>query len=372
MKISDPTGHAVVVDLQLGDCAKGKVVAELISSGKYTHGIRFNGTGNAGHTVYLDGKKIKTHYVPSSVVYGRPSYIGPQCFIHVKNFLEEVKYLELMRPDARSLIKIARQCHIISDEHIAEDVRTDTIGSTGKGMRPGSRDKYAKSSDRAEDIPELRSFLYDPTDKIKHFTTPNNLTAFGRLFTTGHYAVCEGAQSHFLDITYGHYPYCSSGHSLAAAAGLNGIPFMDIERVYGVAKPYMTYVGTYDFENWTDYESTSEFFKYVLDEGLEYGTTTGRPRKLNWMNINALINAANMNCVTHLIINKMDIFEGAYSHTGVPLGIYEGEGKDILTETTKRRDFKDPSHFKEFVEDQITMHCPRVKEIIWSYSKYSV
>ena len=115
--------------------------------------------------------------------------------------------------------------------------------------------------------------------------------------------MCEGAQGFELDIDWGDYPYVTSSHCTAASALLNSIPIHAVRNVWGVGKVYDTYVGTKNFE------PNNEIFSKVREIGEEYGATTGRNRQCDWLNINRLIKSININGVTHLVLNKVDVLE---------------------------------------------------------------
>jgi adenylosuccinate synthase len=117
--------------------------------------------------------------------------------------------------------------------------------------------------------------------------------------------LCEGAQGFHLDIDWGEYPYVTSSHCTVGSACLNGIPPQKIRKVIGTMKAYETYVG-----NRTDYtDSENEVFKKIAEVGQEFGATTGRPRKVNWLHMNRVIQAIQINGCTDIIINKADILK---------------------------------------------------------------
>ena len=101
----------VVVDLQYGDCGKGKIAHALCRENKYTHVIRYNGGCNAGHTIYHHGKKFVTHHIPCGVFFGIKSIIGPGCVIHVDTFLKEIEELEEAGIPAKKLVHVATNAH---------------------------------------------------------------------------------------------------------------------------------------------------------------------------------------------------------------------------------------------------------------------
>jgi adenylosuccinate synthase len=109
-------GYAdVIVDLQAGDTGKGKVAHTLCKSGDYTHVLRYNGGGNAGHTIYHNGKKFVTHFIPVGVMYGIPSIIGPGCVVNVKSLFDEIQELEEGGIDVTPYLKVDKRVHIITN-----------------------------------------------------------------------------------------------------------------------------------------------------------------------------------------------------------------------------------------------------------------
>ena len=137
-------------------------------------------------------------------------------------------------------------------------------------------------------LDELQPYLID---LVEEFKNPKN------------YVLCEGAQGFGLDIDWGDYPFVTSSHCTTAGALLNGIPHWAVNEVWGVMKGYETYVGTKKFE------INNPIFSKIRQIGKEYGATTGRPRQVNWTNINLVQEASRVNGVTHLVVNKMDILD---------------------------------------------------------------
>ena len=156
----------VVVDLQYGDCGKGKVAHALCVKEEYTHVIRYNGGCNAGHTIYHNGKKFVTHHIPCGVFFDTCSVIGPGCVIHVETFLKEIQELEKSGINANKLVKIASNAHLITDFHKAQDSKDTKIGTTKRGNGPAYRDKYARKGMRAEDDPRLSKYIIDLYEEI--------------------------------------------------------------------------------------------------------------------------------------------------------------------------------------------------------------
>ena len=271
--------------LAWGDEAKGKIVSQLAKSGKYDMICRWGGGNNAGHTIYIDGNKYKTHLIPGGVFYNIPSIIGPDCVVNQKGFIEEINYLKECGFNT-DCIKISPRAHVISDTHIEEDIKLyRKQGSTAKGIAPCYRDKYARFGTLVKDVDFFKPYLWDE-----------------KLYGT---ILCEGAQGVWLDITQGNYPYTTSSTTLPYGACSLGFPPQLINTIYGASKIYDTRAGNdTDFppELHDDNELT-----IIGKAGHEIGTTTGRTRTVNWLNMDKLIKSINMTGSTIIIISKVDI-----------------------------------------------------------------
>jgi len=322
----------VVVDLAYGDSGKGKVTHQLCKRGNYTHVIRYNGGNNAGHTIYHNGIKFITHSIPSGVFYGIKSIIGPGCVLNIDHFFEEMKELENGGIRCKSLVFIARNAHIITDEHIMEDRQDNTIGTTKRGVGQAYRDKYSRKGLRAEQVDSLKPYLID---MYEEFYNPLKISRI--LF--------EGAQGFGLDIDWGDYPYVTSSGCTVASAIANGVPAKKIRNVWGVAKAYETYVGLKKFQ------PEDPIFNTIREKGMEYGATTGRPRQCNWINTKNLFKAIDINGTNKIVFNKVDILReiGAWK-------IYDEAGNLV--------EFKNEDQMKEWFVKKL----PRTTEIYWSDS----
>jgi adenylosuccinate synthase len=286
----------IVVGLSYGDEGKGKVTHHLLKNGDYTHCIRFNGGCNAGHTIYHEGVKFVTHHIPAGVFFGVKSIIGNGCVVNIDQFQRELQMLHDGGIKTEGLIYIANNAHIITDAHLEEDGKDVAIGTTKQGNGPAYRDKYNRKGTLASEalagtpyLIDLYTELYDSDEE----------------FDCSSIILCEGAQGFGLDIDWGDYPYVTSSHCTTAGALLNGIPPQAVRRVYGVAKAYDTYVGAKEFHG------EGRVFNLLQQLGQEFGATTGRPRQCNWLNIRNLKKAVDINGVTDVIINKVDILRTA-------------------------------------------------------------
>ena len=305
----------IIVDLQYGDCGKGKITHHLCKNNYYTHVLRYNGGCNAGHTIYHEGKKFITHHIPAGVFFGVKSIIGSGCVVNVEQFFKEMKELQEGGVDVEGLVYVASNAHVITQSHLEEESAESKIGTTKRGNGPAYRDKYARAGVQAKDVPELQPFLIDLYEEF-HGKEASPVI------------LCEGAQGFGLDIDYGDYPYVTSSHCTTAGALLNAIPPAWVRDVWGVAKIYETYVGSKSFE------PDEPIFSKLRDLGEEYGATTGRPRQCNWADVSLIEKASKINGVTKIVFNKVDILR----ELGQWNLIIDGETKDLQTEE-KTREF---------------------------------
>jgi adenylosuccinate synthase len=286
----------VVLDLQMGDSAKGKITHHLASgrSGKkYTHVLRGNGGGNAGHSIYHHGKKFITHIIPAGVFHNITSIIGPGCVINVEGLIKEINTLKAGGVDVAPYLRIANNAHIVTEEHLLEERGEMAVGTTRQGNGPAYRDKYARKGVRAETAlrgTPLQDLLIDMQQEF--YGDSHNPSR----------VLYEGAQGFYLDIDWGDYPYVTSSHCGIGGVLLNGFNHKQIDTVYGAIKCYETYVGAKQFE-----DASNPVFAKIREIGEEYGSTTKRPRQVNWINLDRLDTAVTMNGVDTLVISKMDV-----------------------------------------------------------------
>ena len=275
----------IVLGIQHGDEGKGKVTHHLLENGNYTHCIRFNGGCNAGHTIYHEGVKIVTHLIPAGVFFGVKSIIGPGCVVRADKFFEEIRMLEDHGIRTAGLVKIAGNAHITTIDHVKEDRKDETIGTTKSGNGPAYRDKYARLGRRACDFSIFDKYVVDMYEELSGTAD----------------ILMEGAQGFWLDVDWGDYPYVTSSHCGVGAAILNGINPRSIRDIWGVAKIYETYVGKKRFQ------PNNPVFAQIQKAGAEFGATTGRVRQCDWMDLGKLNKAIRMNGVNKLVFNKMDV-----------------------------------------------------------------
>ena len=206
--------------------------------------------------------------------------------------LKEIKQLEAENIPVKKLLKIASNAHIITDFHIAEDSKDEKIGTTKRGNGPAYRDKYARKGVRALEDPRLQKYIISMYHELyENEDFPDIEILF------------EGAQGFGLDVDWGDYPYVTSSHCTVGSAILNGVSPKNVRDIWGVAKIYETYVGAKNFEG------PDEVFGDIRKLGEEYGSTTGRPRQINWLDFDSLRMASRINGVTSIVFNKMDILD---------------------------------------------------------------
>ncbi len=316
--------------LNWGDEAKGKVIAHLAKTGKYQFVCRWAGGHNAGHTIYINNQKYKTHLIPCGIFYGVPSIIGPDCVIHQASFEKEIETLKSQGFNT-NLIKISPKTQVITNPHIEEDkAQYQSQGSTSTGIAPCYRDKYARKGIQVKNIPFFDKFLW-------------NEVLYGNV-------LCEGAQGFWLDINQGNYPYVTSSTTLPYGACSLGFPPQYIQTIYGVSKIYDTRAGIDPLfpENLLEDEELA----LIAEKGHEYGTTTGKKRKVNWLNLDKLIEAIRISGSTIIIMSKTDVLENVH-----------------LFKLFKENQLVTYASLLEMTTDiEYTIHfqCPMVRQVVFS------
>ena len=275
----------VIFGVAWGDEGKGKISLNLAE--EYNYICRWNGGPNAGHTVYINDEKFKTHMIPCGIFKNKKSIIGPNCVINIDKFYDELEILEKGGFDI-SLIKVSPRAHVITEKHIQYDLQhlKPRLGTTGQGIAPAYSDKMLRVGKQAGNYLD-KKYIWD--GKLE-----------GRI-------LCEGAQSFWLDINYGNYPYVTSSETLPYSACSLGFSPRLIRSIIGVAKIYDTKSGVDPLFPETLFED--EELNKIIEAGEEFGTTTGRKRLVNWLNLDKLAEATIISGCTKLIINKCDILQ---------------------------------------------------------------
>jgi len=330
----------VLLGLQWGDEGKGKIVDFLAA--KYDIIARFQGGPNAGHTLYVDGKKVVLRTIPSGVFHGHClNLIGNGVVIDPVSLQAEIEQLLPLRPDVLDRLYIAHRAHLILPTHRALDAASeaakgeDKIGSTLKGIGPAYMDKTGRNGLRVGDImgkdfkkkydkltqkhtEMLRQYGYEidwkqweepffkSVEYLRSLNIVNSEYWLDMHLKDGKNILAEGAQGSMLDIDYGTYPFVTSSNTIAAGVcnGL-GVAPSRIGEVYGITKAYCTRVGSGPFPTELD-DATGEALRKA---GNEFGAVTGRSRRCGWIDLVALRYTVMLSGVTKLIITKADVLD---------------------------------------------------------------
>lgn len=331
----------VLLGLQWGDEGKGKIVDYLAS--EYDVIARFQGGPNAGHTLYIDGKKVVLHTIPSGVFQPHcDNLIGNGVVIDPVTLKKEIETIVALQPDLLSRLFLSQRAHIITPTHRALDAASEAakgkekIGSTLKGIGPAYMDKTGRNGLRVGDLLNEQDFetkytklkekhaqllsQYEESidiseweaqfmEAVRFMRSLNIVNAEYWLDTkikSGKKILAEGAQGSMLDIDFGTYPFVTSSNTIAAGVcnGLGVAPSV-IGDVYGITKAYCTRVGSGPFPTELEDETGEELRK----AGNEFGATTGRPRRCGWIDLVALRYAVMLSGVTKLIVTKTDILD---------------------------------------------------------------
>ena len=331
----------IVCGLAWGDEAKGKIISSLLHAKQtnYNWVCRWSGGSNAGHTIWFKNKKYITHIVPAGILYGIKSYIGPECYININDLIVELNYLKEKGFDT-SLLHISPNAHIITEIHKEEDRKyyTKQKGSTGKGIALCARDKFARKG--------IQICNYNQSERLLEF----NPKIFLETSKLSGVILCEGAQGVWLDINYGNYPYVTSSLTHPYSACSLGFPPQKIRNIYGAAKIYDTRVGIDPFfpENLLE---DSELSK-IAEIGNEFGSTTNRLRKVNWLNLDKLIESIQITGTTDIIISKVDVLKQL--------------GKFKVIHNSNEVLFQSSKELCDYIQTHITAECSLIKKIIFS------
>jgi adenylosuccinate synthase len=365
--------NIAVIGMQWGDEGKGKVTDLLTPA--FDIVARYQGGDNAGHTVFVNGKKIILHLIPSGILHkNKLCVIGNGVALNPKAFLEEVEQLKSLGIKVDKNIVISKNAQLIfpyhsSIEEMTENLRGDKkIGTTCKGIGPSYVDKIDRQGIRVGDILNENVFrskveqalklknillshyqipVFEPqkmsneymkyAEKIKKYIQDVSLLLEEKI-KQGKSILFEGAQGTLLDIDHGTYPYVTSSNSTAGGVctGL-GVSPDKIEHVIGIAKAYTTRVGSGPFPT----EIHGEIGKYLQRKGDEFGATTGRPRRCGWIDIVALKYAVRINGIDKVVLTKPDVLDElgeiklgiGYSYKGDKLESFPAE--DWILEKVK-------------------------------------
>ncbi|HXR82333.1 MAG TPA: adenylosuccinate synthase, partial [Saprospiraceae bacterium] len=329
----------VLLGLQWGDEGKGKIVDFLAD--RYQLVCRFQGGPNAGHTLWIDGKKTVLHTIPSGIFHSHlTNVIGNGVVIDPTTLLKEITALESSGNEVRSRLKIAKKAHLILPTHKMLDMASEAskgeakIGSTLRGIGPCYMDKTGRNGLRIGDILNADFDKKYAALKDKHLhllqlypafdfnlksEEENWFAAIDEIRTLdlidaeyylsdclkqGKSMLAEGAQGIMLDIDFGTYPFVTSSNTITSGvcSGL-GVPPSSIREVIGVTKAYCTRVGSGPIPS----ELLDDNGEKIRKAGNEFGSTTGRPRRCGWLDIPQLKYAAMITGTTLIAITKLDV-----------------------------------------------------------------
>lgn len=339
---------SLVLGTQWGDEGKGKVV-DLLSQ-KADFCVRFHGGSNAGHTVLANGKKYAFHLLPSGILHPKcKAVIANGVVLDLEVLLHEIKKLQDEGIDLKDKLFISPRCHLILPYHKAldeayEKARTKAkLGTTKRGIGPALADKVSYNGIRIYELINWQEFVQkfkfqaaiknkilqalasqgqalEPVvdveielkkfkelrEKILPFVTDTYnllLTAYN----SNKNILMEGAHGVMLDNDFSPYPFSTGSNVITGAVNTGaGIPISKIDKVIGVVKAYTSRVG----EGPLPTEVTGELATHLREKGGEYGTTTGRPRRVGFLDLEAVKFSCQISGVTELVITKADVLSG--------------------------------------------------------------
>jgi adenylosuccinate synthase len=335
--------NVVVIGTQWGDEGKGKIVDWLTDRAQGV--VRFQGGHNAGHTLVINGRKTVLHLIPSGILRSSVAcYIGNGVVLAPDALLEEIDTLEAAGIDVCSRLRISEACPLILPYHAALDRAREAakgaakIGTTGRGIGPAYEDKVARRAIRVQDLFTRERFAAKLGEVLDYhnFVLKNYFNAeivdFQKTLDqsmsyaerirplvadvprmlyeanrAGHNLLFEGAQGSLLDVDHGTYPYVTSSNCLAGAASAGaGIGPQALHYVLGITKAYTTRVGSGPFPT----ELDGDVGRHLAERGNEFGSTTGRARRVGWFDAAALKRSIQLNGVSGLCVTKLDVLDG--------------------------------------------------------------
>ena len=351
----------VVLGAQWGDEGKGKVTDFFASSADLV--VRFQGGNNAGHTIVVGEDKIALSLTPSGVLYPNCiPVIGSGCVVDLGFLKKELEMLNKKNISTKNLALSANAhvimpYHKILDELIEESLGDKKIGTTKKGIGPCYADKIQRYGIRVQDLlddsvfaEKLNSNLDEKNKLLTKIYNHEPLSADEIIKEFSEYKemvqqhisdtsllvsnaikenksiLFEGAQGTLLDIDHGTYPFVTSSNTSAAnAATGSGIGPLNLNRVVGVTKAYISRVGSGPFIT----EQENEIGDYLIEKGAEFGVVTGRRRRCGWLDLISLKYSVRVNSLSELFITKLDVLSGLEE---IQLGVGYKYNDEILTD----------------------------------------
>ncbi|PIV53572.1 MAG: adenylosuccinate synthase [Elusimicrobia bacterium CG02_land_8_20_14_3_00_37_13] len=330
----------VIIGTQWGDEGKGKVVHFL---GKYAdYVVRYQGGNNAGHTIIFEGKPFVLHLIPSGIVLPRKMcLIANGVVIDPESLYEEVELLKTKKINIKNRLFVSESAHIILPYHrYLDELREKSrirIGTTRRGIGPAYADKVVRIGIRVCDFLDKEIFFSlldnnlkekDPLlkklcapksirqnivrnyEKLKNFLKPLAVDTgilLEKAIRENKNVLFESAQGTLLDLDFGTYPYVTSSNPVAGGVCTGaGVGPTKIDEVIGIVKAYTTRVGGGPFPT----ELKDKTGEYLWERGLEYGATTGRPRRCGWFDSVIVRHSVRINGIERLALTKLDCLEG--------------------------------------------------------------
>lgn len=332
----------VVVGTQWGDEGKGKITDFLSKEANVI--ARYQGGDNAGHTIQFDDKKFSLHLIPSGIFDAqKQSVIGNGVVVNPKSLVNELAYVQQEGVTTDNL-RISSRAHVILPYHIAFDTVQEQskgdqkIGTTNKGIGPCYADKMSRIGIRMCDLLDKTVFkeklsqnlalknailtsVYDvePLDGDQIFTeyyeygqqlaqyVTDTSVLLNEAIDRGERVLFEGAQGNLLDIDHGTYPYVTSSNPVAGGVTIGtGVGPTKIDAVIGVCKAYTSRVGEGPYPT----ELNDATAHHIREIGREYGTTTGRPRRVGWFDSVVMAHSCRISGITKLCLNSIDVLSG--------------------------------------------------------------
>jgi adenylosuccinate synthase len=333
---------SIVVGTQWGDEGKGKVTDYLADQMRFV--VRYQGGNNAGHTVVAEGHLLKLHLVPSGILYPHLiSVIADGVVVDPGVLLDEMDTLSGLGIDVSRLV-VSGNAHLIMPYHLELEKVTErhlgkhALGTTKRGIGPAYADKAARIGLRLQDLfdPKIFREKLEVVLKEKNLlltkiynrlplsaqTIVEDYRAYGERLRphvadtsrllyeglrAGENVLFEGAQGTLLDLDHGTYPFVTSSNPVAGfALASAGVGPMEVDRVIGVTKAYVTRVGSGPFPT----EDPGPDGERLGEAGKEFGTTTGRKRRCGWFDAVLVRYAARLNGLSEIFLTKLDVLSG--------------------------------------------------------------
>jgi adenylosuccinate synthase len=287
------SSNTAVIGLQFGDEGKGQVVDRLTADHDVI--VRFNGGANAGHSVWIGKERFALHQIPSGILSpGKHCHIGFGCVVEPEGLLGEIAGLRSRGVEVGTNLTISARAHVVLPRHVEEDRRRGVLlGTTGRGIGPCYADKaYRDRAVRVGDLfePGIGKDFEQWAEALEPFVTEDEWPEDRRI-------LFEGAHAVLLDVDYGTYPFVTS----SSCTG-RGMP---AHRRVGVAKAYMSRVGEGPFPT----EMSGAAAERLRAVGEEYGTSTGRPRRVGWLDLVALRHAVRAGAVREIALTGVAVLQ---------------------------------------------------------------